>query len=179
MSNMNLFERWFYGTCSSMMFRVSALKVIFPEPNVETKVFYEIFRKCSDFYLVFAIRCLFGYALIDKQECAYRRHGGNLFSTNQVLGYGIATGKMSNHPELISAFAFLLYNLSSVNAKAIFDGRIGLNFLGRLSLKGLNDLRRSEALINILNIRYPNFSRSLYKNYLKRFYSFCKFKLRG
>ena len=83
---------WVWGTTSTMMFRRSALGVIMP-PDTEP------FRRCADNYVCHFAHLLGGSLLIPQRLGYYRRHGGNLFSNNRIIGGDAQpTGDMAFHP---------------------------------------------------------------------------------
>ncbi len=69
---------WIWGTTSSMMFRRDVLALIMI-PAFEMRI-------CADEYLANFAHAIGGTAIIRKALGMYRRHGGNNFSNNAVLG---------------------------------------------------------------------------------------------
>lgn len=69
---------WIWGTTSSMMFRRDVLALIMT-PAFEMRI-------CADEYLANFAHAIGGTAVIRKVLGMYRRHGGNNFSNNAVLG---------------------------------------------------------------------------------------------
>jgi len=75
----NYAHQWLWGTMSSMMFRRDVLSLVLTGQ-------LEGFRICADAYLVHFSHAIGGTLLIEMPLGAYRRHGGNYFADNLVIG---------------------------------------------------------------------------------------------
>jgi glycosyltransferase involved in cell wall biosynthesis len=75
----NYAHQWLWGTMSSMMFRRDVLSLVLTDK-------LEGFRICADAYLVHFSHAIGGTLLIEMPLGAYRRHGGNYFADNLVIG---------------------------------------------------------------------------------------------
>jgi glycosyltransferase involved in cell wall biosynthesis len=82
---------WIWATTSSMMFRRSVLGCVLSDAD-------DSFRRCADNYICHFCNMLGGSILIPGVFGCYRRHGGNTFSTNPLIGGRLPTGDMRNHP---------------------------------------------------------------------------------
>jgi len=84
---------WSWSTTSAMMFRADLLRLIATENTDD-------FRVCADYYIVHFANLLGGSLLFDRAKVNYRRHGGNSFSKNFLIGGQRPTGheKYHNHP---------------------------------------------------------------------------------
>jgi glycosyltransferase involved in cell wall biosynthesis len=79
-------EFWFGTTTSAMMFRRSALDLIFPTQH-------DGYRICADNYLSKFATLLGSCILIPSRHGLYRRHGGNNFADLPVVGRHIRIGR--------------------------------------------------------------------------------------
>lgn len=98
---------WIWATTSSMMFRKAVLENIMPDNCDE-------FRVCADNYVCHFANLIGGSLLLPDAYGAYRRHGGNCFSSNPVVGGRLPTGDMQQHPKhhivRLSILAHILKN---------------------------------------------------------------------
>lgn len=81
---------WSWSTTSAMMFRTDLLRLIETEMT-------EDFRVCADYYIVHFANLLGGSLLFDHCKVNYRRHGGNNFSKNFIIGGHRPTGHSHYH----------------------------------------------------------------------------------
>ena len=84
---------WLWATCSSMMFRRSALELAMPN------IYLDELRICADNYLVHFCNLIGGSLLIPSIHGCYRRHGRNGFGKNDIIGGHLSVGDMSEHPD--------------------------------------------------------------------------------
>jgi len=82
---------WIWATCSSMMFRRETLRLVL-EGQAKT------FRICADYYIAHFCNLFGSSLLIPTVHGCYRRHGGNNFGSNPVLGAINSVGCMTRHP---------------------------------------------------------------------------------
>lgn len=75
----NFAHQWLWGTTTSMMFRREALELIFDPPPDGARI-------CADNYLARFCHAIGGTAVVELPLSAYRRHGGNYFADNVVVG---------------------------------------------------------------------------------------------
>lgn len=83
-------QTWSWSTTSAMMFRKDVLDLI------ETKN-TEPFRICADYYIVHFANILGGSMLINKPLVNYRKHGGNNFAKNKIIGGPKPNGHLTYH----------------------------------------------------------------------------------
>jgi glycosyltransferase involved in cell wall biosynthesis len=84
---------WLWATCSSMIFRRSALELAMPDIHLDEM------RICADNYLVHFCNLIGGSLLIPSIHGCYRRHGKNGFGKNDIIGGHLSVGDMSEHPD--------------------------------------------------------------------------------
>ena len=84
---------WWWATQSTMMFRRPVLELILPE-TIATGAF----RICANSYIVRFSQLIGGSLLLREALGRYRRHGGNNFSANPLIGARMQTGDMRIHP---------------------------------------------------------------------------------
>ncbi len=82
---------WIWATASSMMYRTDVLRLVLDGQE-------ENFRICADYYVAHFAHLIGGSLLIPAILGCYRRHGGNNFGSNPVLGALNSVGSMDNHP---------------------------------------------------------------------------------
>lgn len=83
---------WNWSTTSAMMFRTDMLRLIKTDST-------DAFRVCADYYTVHFANLLGGSLIYNKTKVNYRRHGGNMFSKNFIIGGHKPTGDMNaSHP---------------------------------------------------------------------------------
>ena len=82
---------WFGTSTSAMMFRRSALDLIFPTQH-------DGYRICADYYLSKFATLLGSCILIPSRHGLYRRHGENSFSDLPVVGRHIRKGRDDTSP---------------------------------------------------------------------------------
>ncbi len=82
---------WIWATSSSMVFRRSTLEIIMPKDGTT-------FRICADYYMAHFCHLIGDSLLIPTIHGCYRRHGGNNFGTNPVLGNINSVGNLDKHP---------------------------------------------------------------------------------
>lgn len=93
---------WPWTSTSAMMFRRRVLELVFPETH-------DGYRICADNYLCHAANLVGGSLLLPTRHTLYRRHGGNNFADNAVLGRDITIhtpareGRHDNTPDAIRA----------------------------------------------------------------------------
>lgn len=82
---------WIWATSSSMVFRRSTVELILPRNGVT-------FRICADYYIAHFCHLIGDSLLIPTIHGCYRRHGGNNFGANPVLGNINSVGNLDKHP---------------------------------------------------------------------------------
>ncbi|MDQ7834306.1 MAG: glycosyltransferase [Humidesulfovibrio sp.] len=82
---------WIWATSSSMVFRRSTVELIMPLDGTT-------FRICADYYIAHFCHLIGDSLLIPTIHGCYRRHGGNNFGTNPVLGNINSVGNLDKHP---------------------------------------------------------------------------------
>ncbi len=104
---------WIWGTTSSMMFRRDVLDLIM-SADFDMRI-------CADEYLANFAHAIGGTAVIRKVLGMYRRHGGNNFSNNAVLGgfVPLARRSIAGGPDPKAAIAECLEKDSEVFAEAL------------------------------------------------------------
>lgn len=97
---------WVWATTSSMMFRRAVLESIFSGCN-------EGYRICADNYICHFANLLGGSLLLPTVLGCYRRHGGNNFSNNSMVGGCHPTGDMASHPKHCEVRLHIFHSLCS------------------------------------------------------------------
>ena len=82
---------WIWATSSSMVFRRSTVELIMPTDGTT-------FRICADYYIAHFCHLIGDSLLIPTIHGCYRRHGGNNFGSNPVLGNINSVGNLDQHP---------------------------------------------------------------------------------
>jgi len=82
---------WIWATSSSMVFRRSTVELILPCDGTT-------FRICADYYIAHFCHLIGDSLLIPTIHGCYRRHGGNNFGSNPVLGNINSVGNLDKHP---------------------------------------------------------------------------------
>jgi len=82
---------WIWATSSSMVFRRSTVELIMPRDGTT-------FRICADYYIAHFCHLIGDSLLVPTIHGCYRRHGGNNFGTNPVLGNINSVGNLDKHP---------------------------------------------------------------------------------
>jgi len=82
---------WYWSTTSAMTYRRAALDLILSESCDQ-------FRICADYYLVTFCQAIGGSLVIPTVHGCYRRHGGNAFSQNPIVGGEYAPRNNLPHP---------------------------------------------------------------------------------
>lgn len=82
---------WVWATSSSMVFRRSTVELILPNDGTT-------FRICADYYIAHFCHLIGDSLLIPTIHGCYRRHGGNHFGSNPVLGNINSVGNLDKHP---------------------------------------------------------------------------------
>ena len=82
---------WVWATSSSMVFRRSTVELIMPRDGTT-------FRICADYYIAHFCHLIGDSLLVPTIHGCYRRHGGNNFGTNPVLGNINSVGNLDKHP---------------------------------------------------------------------------------
>ncbi|GAB6126617.1 glycosyltransferase family 2 protein [Humidesulfovibrio idahonensis] len=82
---------WIWATSSSMVFRRSTVELIMPTDGTT-------FRICADYYIAHFCHLIGDSLLVPTIHGCYRRHGGNNFGSNPVLGNINSVGNLDNHP---------------------------------------------------------------------------------
>jgi len=75
----NFAHQWLWGTTSSMMFSSQVVALICDPPPDGRKVF-------ADAYVVHFCHAIGGTVVIETPLSAYRRHGGNMYANNLLVG---------------------------------------------------------------------------------------------
>jgi hypothetical protein len=88
----NFARQWLWGTASSMMFRSHVVALIFDPPPAGGRAF-------GDAYLAHFCHAIGGTVIIEMPLSAYRRHGGNQFADNALVG-GLAPLSTRQHAEM-------------------------------------------------------------------------------
>jgi glycosyltransferase involved in cell wall biosynthesis len=85
---------WAWTTTSAMMFRKDVLDLIRTKNT-------QPFRVCADYYIAHFSNLLGGSMLLNIPMVNYRKHGGNNFAKNRIIGGPKPNGhlKYHNHPE--------------------------------------------------------------------------------
>ncbi len=81
-------ERWIWGATSGMMFRRSVIESL--APSMEQPA--DLGHITMDGYFGRFAHSVGGTLVVDGAQGAYRRHGRNIWSSNQVLGGQTANG---------------------------------------------------------------------------------------
>jgi glycosyltransferase involved in cell wall biosynthesis len=82
---------WIWATSSSMVFRRSTVELIMPTDGTT-------FRICADYYIAHFCHLIGDSLLVPTIHGCYRRHGGNNFGSNPVLGNINSVGNLDKHP---------------------------------------------------------------------------------
>jgi glycosyltransferase involved in cell wall biosynthesis len=82
---------WVWATSSSMVFRRSTVELILPRDGTT-------FRICADYYIAHFCQLVGDSLLVPTIHGCYRRHGGNNFGANPVLGNINSVGNLDKHP---------------------------------------------------------------------------------
>jgi len=82
---------WIWATASSMVFRRATLACIMPDRDVT-------FRICADYYIAHFCQQVGNSILIPSVHGCYRRHQGNNFSANPLVGAINSLGDITRHP---------------------------------------------------------------------------------
>jgi hypothetical protein len=93
-----LMERWIWGATSGIVFRRSVIESL--APSLEQLAGLDI--GMDGFFGRFA-HSVGGTLVVDSAQGAYRRHGRNIWSSNQVLGGQTANGARDQAARLRSA----------------------------------------------------------------------------
>jgi len=91
----NFAHQWLWGTTSSMMFRSHAVALIFDPPPRGGRGF-------GDAYVARFCHAIGGTVIIETPLSAYRRHDGNMFANNALVG-GLAPLSTHTHADLDAA----------------------------------------------------------------------------
>ena len=82
---------WLWATSSSMVFRRSTVELVMPTDGTT-------FRICADYYIAHFCHLIGDSLLVPTIHGCYRRHGGNNFGSNPVLGNINSVGNLDKHP---------------------------------------------------------------------------------
>ncbi|OIO05552.1 MAG: glycosyl transferase family 2 [Desulfovibrionaceae bacterium CG1_02_65_16] len=82
---------WVWATSSSMVFRRSTVELVMPTDGTT-------FRICADYYIAHFCHLIGDSLLMPTIHGCYRRHGGNNFGSNPVLGNINSVGNLDKHP---------------------------------------------------------------------------------
>jgi glycosyltransferase involved in cell wall biosynthesis len=93
-----LMERWIWGATSGIVFRRSVIKSL--APSMEQPA--DLGSITMDGYFGRFAHSVGGTLVVDGAQGAYRRHGGNIWSSNQVLGGQTANGARDQTPRFSS-----------------------------------------------------------------------------
>ncbi len=122
---------WIWATSSSMVFRRSTVELILPRDGTT-------FRICADYYIAHFCHLIGDSLLVPTIHGCYRRHGGNNFGSNPVLGNINSVGNLDKHPPH-DLFRWTMINhvLSNYDVfYPIFMGKGLVQFLLRLAKPG-------------------------------------------